>query len=173
MKACGIYIWNRAPHPNTDLHDYLGWNGVANRSNINISPPSPCNVYKIYYEVYHVGKINKWYKQTLDKYVVSTGNVPKTFRGPFVTMQNMHDDNIENQVSLNYHKANLSTIKHFYETYDEQGVPDSWFCEFCPSINTLNRKAPLRGFEQFSPEYDPKFAQNSLSCISKRVSKYQ
>jgi hypothetical protein len=101
------------------LHDYLGWNGVANRSNITIRE-SPSDIYKIYYEVYHVGKINKWYKQTFDKFVVSTGNTPKTFRGPFIIMQNMHDDAIENQVSLNYHKANISTMKHFYETYDEK-----------------------------------------------------
>ena len=97
------------------LNHFLGWECVANRAR---TLPYQEH-YKMYYEEEHIGKVNKWYRNTFDKYTVSTGSVSKNIRGPIILIQNMHDDSRKNQVSLNYHKANLFTMKHFYESHDE------------------------------------------------------
>jgi hypothetical protein len=97
------------------LHEYLGWCFVANRSQFLPRREQ----HKIYYEEQHVGTLNKWYKNTFNIYIQTTGSVAKNIRGPIILLQNMHDDTEKNMVSLNYHRANFSVMKHFYETYDK------------------------------------------------------
>ena len=98
------------------LYEHLGWVMMSNRCQTLINREH----LKLYYEHDHSGKINGWYQKALDNCWAQGGNASKIIRGPVILMQNMHNDHKDNQVSLNYHRVNLTVMKEFFKIMIEE-----------------------------------------------------